>query len=54
MQIMTPEKRDGHMAADEETESFLGDVLVKESKETNFCRSNLQDKILGLILWSHL
>ena len=25
-------------------------VVLAKSKETNFCRSNLQDKILGLIL----
>ena len=31
MQVMTPKKRNGHMAADEETESFLGDALVKDT-----------------------
>ena len=31
MQDITPEKREGHKAVKEETEGFLGDVVVKDT-----------------------
>ena len=31
MQDITPEKREGHKAVEEETEGFLGDVVVKDT-----------------------